>query len=259
MRRIASLAILILASTFSVAGQVNTINTVAGGGAEPSVATSAYLPQPFAAVRDAAGNTYISVPTFNTVFKVSTAGTLTAYAGNGISGFSGDGGAGTSAQLSFPEGLAIDGNGNLFIADMYNNRIRRVDATTHNITTIAGSEDPFAGAYAGDGGPAVNARLNLPRGVAVDSHGNLFIADNGNGVVREVVNSGAAEQNLITTYAGNASATVAGCASGKATTAGFANPIGIAVDGTGNVFVSDQNLQIVCKVDTSQNISTYAG
>jgi Domain of unknown function DUF11/Divergent InlB B-repeat domain/NHL repeat len=260
MRRIASLAILILASTFSVAGQaVNTINTVAGGGAQPSAATGAYLPQPFAAVRDTAGNTYISVPTFGVVYKVNSSGTISIYAGTGILGFSGDGGLATSAQLTEPEGLAIDANGNLFIADMFNNRIRRVDATTHNITTVAGSEDPFAGAYGGDGGPAVNARLNQPRGVAVDSHGNLFIADTGNGVVREVVNTGAAEQNLITTYAGNASATVAGCASGKATTAGFANPIGIAVDATGNVFVSDQNLQIVCKVDTSQNISTYAG
>ena len=253
MRRIASLTFVILASAFSVAGQaVNTINTVAGGGAEPTVATSAYLPQAYAAVRDTAGNTYISVPTFNTVFKVTTGGTLSVYAGTGTSGFSGDGGPATSAQLSFPEGLAIDGNGNLFIADKYNNRIRRVDATTHNITTVAGSEDPFAGNYAGDGGPATNARLNLPRGVAVDSHGNLFIADNGNGVVREV---NATTQN-ISTYAGGGA--TAGC--GPATGAGFADPIGIAVDVNGNVFVSDQILQIVCKIDaTSQNTATYAG
>jgi sugar lactone lactonase YvrE len=253
MRRIASLTFVILATAFSVAGQVNQINTVAGGGAEPTVATSAYLPQAYAAVRDTAGNTYISVPTLSTVFQVSTAGALSAYAGNGIAGFSGDGGAATSAQLDSPEGLAIDGNGNLFIADKQNNRIRRVDATTHNITTVAGSEDPFAGTFAGNGGPATNARLNLPRGVAVDSHGNLFIADNGNGVVREV---NATTQN-ISTYAGGGA--TAGCPSGPATGAAFANPIGIAVDVNGNVFVSDQSLQIVCKIDASQNIATYAG
>jgi uncharacterized repeat protein (TIGR01451 family) len=253
MRRIAVTALAILSCAFGVAAQApNTINTVAGGGAEPSAATSAFLPQPFAAVRDTTGNTYISVPTLNTVFKV-TGGTLTAYAGNEISGFSGDGEAATSAQLAAPQGLAIDGNGNLFIADMFNNRIRRVDATTHIITTVAGSEDPFSGAFGGDGGPATNARLNQPRGVAVDANGNIFIADNGNGVVREV---SASTQN-ISTYAGGGA--TAGCPSGAAANAGFANPIGVAVDANGNVFVSDQSLEIVCKIDISRNISTYAG
>jgi uncharacterized repeat protein (TIGR01451 family) len=254
MRRISSLALIILASAFSVAAQaVNTINTVAGGGAEPGAAASAYLPQPYAAVRDASGNTYISDPTLNTVFKVTASGTLSAYAGNGINGFSGDGGAATSAQLAYPEGLAIDSKGNLFIADHYNNRIRQVD-TSGNITTVAGSEDPFAGAYAGDGGPATNARLNLPAGVAVDASGNIFIADNGNQVVRRVD----APTQIITTYAGNGTPG-SGCPTGAATNAGFANPTGVAVDANGNVFVSDRSLQIVCKINTSQNISTYAG
>lgn len=254
MRRIASLVILILASTFSVAGQaVNTINTVAGGGAEPSAATTAYLPQPYAAVRDTSGNTYISVPTLSTIFKVSTAGTLTAYAGNGIAGFSGDGGAATSAQLAFPEGLAIDGNGNLFIADMFNERIRRVDGTTHIITTVAGSEDPFAGSFGGNGGLATNARLNGPQGVAVDANGDLFIADTNNGLIREV----SASTGDISTMAGGASG--AGCPSGPSSGAGFANPTSVAVDANGNVFVSDENLQIVCKITPSLAISTYAG
>jgi uncharacterized repeat protein (TIGR01451 family) len=254
MRRIASLTFVILACAFSVAGQaVNQINTVAGGGAEPSVATSAYLPQPYAAVRDTAGNTYISVPTLNTVFEVNTSGTLSAYAGNGISGFSGDGGAAISAQLDFPEGLAIDGNGNLFIADTNNERIRRVDGTTHIITTVAGSEDPFAGSFGGNGGAATNARLNGPEGVAVDANGNLFIADTSNGVIREV----SASTGNISTIAGGASAL--GCPSGPSSGAGFANPTSIAVDANGNVFVSDQNLQIVCKITPSLAISTYAG
>ncbi len=254
MRRIASLTFVILACALGVAGQtVNQINTVAGGGAEPTVATSAYLPQPYAAVRDTAGNTYISVPTFNVVFKVTTGGTLSAYAGNGIAGFSGDGGAATAAQLAAPEGLAIDANGNLFIADMFNERIRRVDGTTHIITTVAGSEDPFNGNFGGDNGPATNARLNGPHGVAVDANGNLFIADTNNGAIRKVT----ASTGNIGTIAGGGSA--AGCPSGPSSGAGFANPTGIAVDANGNVFVSDQNLQIVCKITPSLAISTYAG
>jgi uncharacterized repeat protein (TIGR01451 family) len=254
MRRIASLTFVILACALSVAGQtVNQINTVAGGGAQPTVATSAYLPQPYAAVRDTAGNTYISVPTFSVVFKVTTGGTLSAYAGNGIAGFSGDGGAATAAQLAAPEGLAIDANGNLFIADMFNERIRRVDGTTHIITTVAGSEDPFNGNFGGDGGPATNARLNGPHGVAVDANGNLFIADTNNGAIREVT----ASTGDISTIAGGGS--IAGCPSGPSSGAGFANPTGIAVDANGNVFVSDKNLQIVCKITPSLAISTYAG
>jgi uncharacterized repeat protein (TIGR01451 family) len=254
MRRILSLAVVILASAIAAAGQsVNTITTVAGGGAEPGTAASAYLPEPFAAVRDTAGNTYISVPTLDEVFKVNTSGNLTVYAGTGFSGFSGDGGAATQAQLAFPEGLAIDKNGNLFIADMYNERIRRVDGTTHVITTVAGSEDPYYGNYAGDGGSATYARLNGPEGVAVDANGNLFIADTNNGVVRRVDQS----TGIISTYAGG-SATL-GCPSGSASGAGFSDLTSVAVDASGNVFVSDQYLQVVCKVNTSQDISVYAG
>jgi len=246
-----------LASAVGAAGQVNTINTVMGGGPEAATAASAYLPEPFAAVRDANGNTYISVPTLNEVFKVDTSGNLTIYAGTGIEGFSGDGGAATQAQLAFPEGLAIDKNGNLFIADMYNERIRRVDATTHVITTVAGSEDPYFGSYAGDGGAATDARLNGPEAVAVDANGNLFIADTNNGVVRRVD----ATTGNISTYAGNISATAAGCPSGSATatSVGFGYATGVAVDASGNVFVSDEVGETVCKVTTSQTISVYAG
>jgi trimeric autotransporter adhesin len=255
MRRTALVVLLILVGVLPAAGQTpNTINTIAGGGGQPSAATSAFLPV-FAAVRDTAGNVYVAVPTLNTVYVVNTAGTLSVYAGTGISGFLGDGGPATQAQLSFPTSLAIDSKNNLFIADSNNNRIRRVDATTpHNITTVAGSEDPFNGAYAGDGGPATNARLNNPAGVAVDGNGDLFIADTFNQVVRRVDGG----SGVITTYAGTPMANK-GCPNGPAVNAGFTSPQGVAVDGSGNVFVSDARLEIVCKVDTSQNISVYAG
>ena len=257
MRRIFCAFCVTLLATFTATGQVNIINTYAGGAAQPSAATNAYLPEPASAVRDSAGNTYIAVPALNVVYEVSAGGNLSVYAGNGVAGFSGDGGIAAQAQLDFPEGLAIDSANNLFIADSVNNRIRRVDALTHTITTVAGSEDPGFGAFAGDGGPAVSARLNSPGGVAVDGNGNLFIADSGNAVVRRVV----ATTQIITTYAGvnpvgNA---LFGCNSGPATQTAFKNVVGIAVDRFGNVFASDTSQNIVCKIDTSQNITLYAG
>ncbi|HWY67012.1 MAG TPA: PKD domain-containing protein [Terriglobales bacterium] len=258
MRRTLSLLIVISLASLWATGQVNTINTIAGGGAQSNLATNAYLPQPTSAVRDSAGNTYIAVPALNTVFVVDTGGALTAYAGTGIAGFSGDGGTATKAQLNFPTGLAIDKGNNLFISDQNNERIRRVDASSKNITTVAGSEDPYFGAYGGDGGPATNARLNTPTGIAVDGNGNLFIADTGNAVVRRVD----AATQVITTYAGtNPGADVAfGCNSGNAVkNALLEKPTGVAIDGAGNLFVSDTELDVVCKVDASQNISSYAG
>ena len=232
----------------------NTITTVAGGGTNPTAATSAFLPMPRAAVRDGQGNTFISVPGLNIVYKVDSAGTLRAYAGTGLIGFSGDGGPAAQAQLANPAGLAIDAAGNLFIADTLNNRIRKVD-TNGNITTVAGSEDPGVPAFGGDNGLATSARLAFPGGVAVDQNEDLFIADTSNGLVRRVDGT----TQIITTYAGSQTA-AAGCPSGAATGAGFAQPVGVAVDTTGNVFIADANLDIVCKVDaTTKNISTYAG
>ncbi|MBV9147346.1 MAG: PKD domain-containing protein [Acidobacteria bacterium] len=259
MRRIISLSFVTLLAALTARGQVapNSINTIAGGAAQPSAASSAYLPQPASVVRDSAGNTYITVPSLNAVYMVNSGGTLSIYAGTGLAGFSGDGGPATQAQLDYPLGLAIDGGNNLFITDSKNNRIRRVDARTGAITTVAGSEDPLFGLYAGDGGAATAARLSSPTDVAVDGNGNLFIADNGNAVVRRVD----AATQTISTYAGaNAPGTgTPGCGSGAATNAIFSNLVGVAVDKTGNLFVSDTKLDIVCEIDTNQNISLYAG
>src|SRR5207302_3592509 len=130
-------------------------------------------------------------------------GVITTVAGNGyrdpsnpygdVGGFSGDGGPATSAELNEPTGVAVDGAGNLFIADYGNNRIRRVDAATQVITTVAGGGATgcslCGGGFSGDGGPATSAELNSPKGIAVDGAGNLFIADNGNNRIREVVAS----------------------------------------------------------------------
>jgi sugar lactone lactonase YvrE len=136
-------------------------------------ASKAQLNTPQGVAADSAGNLYIADTLNNVVRKVSPNGTISNYAGNGGAGSSGDGSAATSAQLHGPQGLAVDASGNLFIADTLNAKVRKVSASGV-ISTVAGSGTP---GYGGDGAAAASAQLNLPIGVAVDSSGNLYIAD----------------------------------------------------------------------------------
>lgn len=160
-------------------------------------------------------------------------GIITTIAGNGQGGFNGDGGAATSASLLGPSGVAVDAQGDLFIADAGNNRIRRVDAVTGIITTVAGSGQQ---GFSGDGGPATNVSLNLnPLGaVAVDTHDNLFIADYHDHRIRRVD----ALTGIITSVAGTGLANSTGDG-GPATSATISFPMGVAVDAQGNFFVAD--------------------
>ena len=161
--------------------QSYTITTVAGGGNSVSgngdgrPAAGAYLQAPLGVAVDAAGNVYIADRDINNVVrKVMPGGIISTVAGKYTAGFLGDGAAATSAQLNGPSGVAVDGKGNLYVADEYNNRIRKVAAGI--ITTIAG--DGGGGADSGDGGIATAATLNDPRSVALDPSGNLYIAVN---------------------------------------------------------------------------------
>jgi sugar lactone lactonase YvrE len=211
-----------------------TITTVAGGGKGPlgdgGPATSATLGSPVGVAVDSAGNLYIADSWSNRIRKVS-AGTITTVAGNGIGGFSGDGGPATSASLDGPYGAAVDAAGNVYIADWQNNRIRKVSGGT--ITTVAGNGNQ---GFSGDGGPATSASLNQPQGVAVDSVGNLYIADSGNERIRKV--SG----GTITTVAGSGSYGFSGDG-GPATSASLAERSnshwGVAVDSAGNLYIAD--------------------
>ncbi len=151
-------------------------------------------------------------------------------AGDGIYGYSGDGGAATQADLNHPTGTAKDSAGNLYIADCNNNVVRKVAAGTGVITTVVGTG--IAG-YSGDNGPATSAELDFPYGLALDIAGNLYISDSGNYVIREV----SATTGMITTYAGNGSGIYSGD-NGPAASAGLGYPFGIAVDGTGNLYIA---------------------
>jgi len=158
------------------------IQTVAGtvvlGDGGP--ATEAVLNFPNAVAVDTAGNLYIADTSNNRVRKVNTAGGITTVAGTGVAGSGGDCGPATAATLNGPFGVAVDSSGNFYIADSYNNRIRKV-TTAGIITTVAGSG---VGGYRGDGGSATAAELYWPGGVALDAAGNLYIADSDNSVIR---------------------------------------------------------------------------
>ena len=178
------------------------IQTIAGGGSlegykpvEANLSLGAYK----GVAVNAAGELFVADTGHHQVLKINPAtGLITVVAGNGTNCFYGDGLPGPSAALSFPQAIALDSAGNLFIADAGNSRIRKVDTTTGFITTVAGTGTP---GLSGDGGLATSAQLTSPGDVAVDSAGNIFIGDSGNNLrVREVF----AGTNIIQTVAGSA-------------------------------------------------------
>ncbi len=230
----------------------DTINTVAGTGVEGfsgdgGAAISAALANPFSMAADAAGNVYIADRDNHRVRRIDTSGNITTVAGNGEQGFFGDGGLATSASLNTPTAVAVDANGNIYIADSNNNRIRVV--SNGNINTFAGNG---TAGYSGDGGAATSASLYTPRGVAVDANGVVYIADTNNHVVRKV------SAGTISTIAGNAQQQGFYGDNGTASSAGLDTPTGVAVDATGKVYVADSNNHRV-RLLSGATLSTFAG
>ena len=213
------------------------ITTIAGNGTasfsgDGGLATNAAMFSPTDLTLDSAGNLYISDNANNRIRKVAAGtGIITTYAGNGTAGFAGDSGAATSAALNSPAGLVMDNAGNLYIADVTNNRIRKVAAGTGIITTYAGTG---VTGFAGDGGAAASAQFNTPARLALDSAGNLFIDDQSNNRIREIF----VATGIITTVAGNGTAGFSGDG-GPGTAAAFNSPIGIAIDSANNLYISD--------------------
>ncbi len=235
-------------------GLIGIIRTIAGSGSsaysgDGGLATNAGLFATAVAV-DSLGNFYIGDQGNNRIRKVDTSGIITTVAGTNSTGFSGDGGLAVNAKLNTPTSVAVDSWGNLFIADWHNFRIRKIN-TNGVITTVAGTN---TAGFAGDGGLAVNAKLSSSStAVTVDGFGNLFIADSGNNRIRKVDTNG-----IITTIAGTNNAGFSGDG-GAATNASLNQPIGVAADAYGDIFISDFLNNRIRMVDASGNITTVAG
>ena len=247
-----------------VDGVTKIITTVAGTGQKGSfgdggAATAAALNWPQGVAVDGAGNLFIADANHRRIRKVDGAGIITTVAGTGQRGSFGDGGAATAAALNWPNGVAVDGAGNLFIADRYDHRIRKVDGATKIITRVAGTGQR---GFSGDGRAATAAALSFPTGVAVDGAGNLFIADKSNHRIRKLVrgtpffNEG---RWIITTVAGTGQRGFSGDG-GAATAAALSWPHRVAVDGAGNLFIADLGNYRIRKVDGATGIiTTVAG
>jgi len=232
-----------------------TVTTLAGGGTggDGGYASEAFLLWPEGVTVDAQGDVFIAEPFTQRIRKVVAAtGIITTVAGNGTAGFSGDGGPATSASMTYPYGVAADTSGNLLIADWGNVRVRRLDAETGIIETVAGNG---AGGFSGDGGPAVWASLLSPIAVSSDDAGNYFIAEDYNQRIRKVDSA----TGIITTVAGTGTAGFSGDG-GAAISASFNNPRGVAVDGSGNFFIADWGNFRIRRVDAATGIiTTVAG
>jgi sugar lactone lactonase YvrE len=279
------------------------LSTVAGTGAAGftnGTATASQLNLPVSnVVFDSTGNYYFADFGSNTVRKVTPAGVMSVYAGNGTAGATGDGGQATAAELNAPAGVALDAAGNLYISDHGNNKVRVVSAATgiittfitgltgpsglavnpltqalyiadtgsnevyefssalRSLTTIVGTGTACATptAACGDGGSGLNANLNAPNGVAFDLNGNLFIADSGDNRIRKVVLS----SGTISTVAGTGTAGYTGDGA-AATAAELNNPYGLVVDAADDLYIAEQNNNIVRFVSGSTGkIGTLAG
>jgi hypothetical protein len=236
-----------------VTASTGYITTIAGTGTagfsgDGGPATSANLHGPTGIALDSSDNIYFTDFGNQRVRKiVASTGNIATIAGNGTQGYSGDGGAATSAELDNPYGVAIDSSGNVYVADSSNNRIRKISSGT--ISTVAGNG---TWGYSGDGGSATSAELRWPEGITFDASGNLYIADTDNARIRKV------SSGIITTVAGGG---VSGAGDGgSALSAELWWPAGIAVDASGNMFIADENVDTIRKVTASSGIiTTLAG
>ncbi len=244
-----------------VDGKTRVITTFAGNGKDEfsgdgALAINAGLSSPTGLTIDKNNNIFFVDAGNSRVRRIdSTTNIITTVAGNGASGFDGDGRLAKESSLDFNftfGDVAVDNLGNLFIADSFNERIRRVDSQTGTINTVVGKG---TSGFSGDGGPAANASLFNPVGVALDNNGNIFIVDADNNRVRRVdIKTG-----IISTVAGNGQISFSGD-NGLATSASLSNPEGIAIDGAGNIFIADTNNLRIRRVDAKTGvITTIAG
>lgn len=212
------------------------------GGYADSNGTNAKFSEPYDVTVDSAGNVYVADYGNFLIRKITPSGDVTTLAGSS-SGYAD--GQGTAAAFYYPQGIVVDGSGNIYVADRENQRIRVINQSTGTVSTLAGSTQGFAD------GTGAAAQFNDLTGVARDSSGNLYIADKDNHRIRKVSSSG-----VVTTLAGSG---VAGFADATGTLAQFNTPTSVAVDSSGNVYVSDYNNQRIRKITSAGVVTTLAG
>jgi streptogramin lyase len=243
--KIADFGCLVYPSDCAVVAQPGTVSTLAGTGSSGFVngtgtGASFYIPQGVAV--DSSGNVFVGDTYNHAIRKITPAGVVSTLAGNGSVGFVN--GTGTAASFNWPQGVAVDSSGNVFVADKFNNAIRKI--------TPAGVVSTFAGGGPGglSNGTGTGASFYIPTGVAVDSSGNVFVADQFNSAIRKITPAG-----VVSTFAGGTS----GFVNGTGTAARFSLPRDVAVDSNGNVFVADQNNHAIRKITPAGVVSTFAG
>jgi type IX secretion system substrate protein/NHL repeat-containing protein len=254
MKYIYRLLILILLISSSSVNAQQKINTIAGTGitgfyGDGGSAPAAEFHAPIGVAVDMTGNVYIDDYSNNRIRKINANGLITTVVGNGTPGNSGNGSIATSCEV-IPHSVAVDRQGNVYMSDANYSVVRKMNAETNIITTVAGNS---VWGYSGNGGPAVNASLRVPLGIALDTAGNLYIADAGNHCIRKVDAAG-----IISTIAGIDSAGYTGTP-GLADTSRLDSPTAVAVDLAGNVYITDYGNNVIRKVDVDGFISTFAG
>ena len=232
------------------------ITTVAGNGEQTYAgdggrAIDASFVHPSGLAIDESGNIYVADWGSSTVREINAkTGIISTVAGTGEGDYSGDGGPAVEASLSGCNELAIDKSGNLYVTDSYNNRIRKIDAKTHIITTVAGTGD--AG-YSGNGGNAIDANINGPTGLAIDSAAGIYFSDWGNNCVRYIDG----KTSVITTVAGDGENGFGGDG-GPAVMAHMTGAEGVALDAQGNIYIADNNNNRIRRVDVPQELHTIS-
>jgi streptogramin lyase len=205
--------------------------------------TLASFSMPFGVAVNSAGNVYVADAGNNVIRMITPDGTVSTFAGSGASGLAN--GMADTSSFNSPLGVAVDGSGNVYVADYGNDLIRKI-TPAGTVSTLAGS-----GATGADDGNPADATFDLPEGVAVDAADNVYVADNGNNLIRKITPAG-----VVSTLAGSG---MAGSSNGTGTAASFNSPFGIAVDAAGNVYVADSGNNLIRKITPSGVVSTFAG
>ena len=231
--------------TSTLAGSLSAVQVPPGNaGSNNATGVMASFNTPYGTTIDASGNIYVADAGNNLIRKITPAGATTTLAGSGAVGSAN--GTGTAASFYHPTGVCVDGSGNVYVADDYNNMIRKI-TSAGVVTTVAGTTT--AGSANGTG---TGATFHNPTGVCVDGSGNLYVADYTNNEIRKIVLS----SGVVTTFAGS---TTAGSANGTGTTATFNTPFGIAIDGSGNFYVADKGNNMIRKISSAAVVTTLAG